>query len=358
MPRIAVLGAAVLAVLVHTPCPGAAQTTPPEKIAAARKLIVAGSVDSATALLHEVADSPSTAGPQDRAAAFVWLGIAAFYRGDDSTTARSFRAALAIDPSTDAANLSGIDTLLAAAWQREQVRSGNPYPLYSSPPAPPPTVVRAPRLRYPDSLRQAGIQGRVYAQVIIDTAGGVVPGSIRIIATPSRGFDDAVREWIGQAKFAPGKVAGRAVNTQATLPIDFQLPDQEGAASASTKPAQPTESPVHDCVHQCKGGESAPRLISLPQMHFENRGTLGPSGSHGHVVVQGVVDQAGRLDLGTISLITSNASEFERAVREVLPALQFRPARLFGVPVAVRIELRFDIRPEGAGMVRYGVETP
>lgn len=267
MPRIAVLGAAVLTVVVLNPRPGAAQTTPAGKIAAARKLIVAGSVDSATTLLHQVADSPSTAGPQDRAAAFVWLGIAAFYRGDDSTTARNFRAALAIDPSTDAANLAGIDTLLAAAWQREQVRSPNPYPLYNSSTDSQPTVVRAPRL-------------------------------------------------------------------------------------------QPTESRVHDCVHHCKGGESAPRLISLPQMHFENRGTLGPSGSHGHVVVQGVVDQAGRLDPGTISLITSNAPEFERAVREVLPALQFRPARLLGVPVAVRIELRFDIRPEGAGMVRYSVETP
>ena len=89
-----------------------------------------------------------------------------------------------------------------------------------------------------------------------------------------------------------------------------------------------------------------------------DRGQLGPSGVHGRVVVRVVIDESGRLDPASISLVTSSSSAFERAVRDVLPQLRFRPAQAGNRPVAALIELRFDIRLEGLDWARYEVSTP
>ena len=89
-----------------------------------------------------------------------------------------------------------------------------------------------------------------------------------------------------------------------------------------------------------------------------DRGQLGPSGVHGRVVVRAVIDEGGRLEPASISLVTSSSSAFERAVREVLPQMRFRPAQTGNQPVPALIELRFDIRPEGLDWVRYEVSTP
>lgn len=248
------LSSIALLLLCHRP--EASQTTPPERITAARALMHARAFDSAATLLHQVADSPSTAPPTDRATAFVWLGIVSFYQGDDSSTARSFRAALALDPSIDAGNLAATDSTLAATWLHEQAA--------------------VPRDR---------------------------------------------------AALAPG-----------SHPAPIRL--------------------EHDCVRGCKGGERSPQLLGLPQMRIDNLGQLGPSGVHGRVVVHAVIDEAGRLEPETITVVSSSSSGFERSVRDVLPMLRFRPVAAGGQDVVARVELRFDIRTEGLDWVRYTVDSP
>ena len=233
-----------------------------DRIAAARAEIRSRNLDGAAALLRQVADSPSTADSADRALAFMWLGIVSFYEGDDSGTARSFRASLALNPSLGGDELARVDSGLASAWKREQAEAW----------------------RRP-------------------------PGAVRSTAA------------------VPSAALGG--------------------------------SPVHDCARGCKAGERPPGLLELPQMRIEGeRGQLGPSGVHGRVVVRAVIDEIGRLEPATISLVTSSSSAFERAVRDVLPQLRFRPAQVGNQPVAALIELRFDIRPEGLDWVRYEVSTP
>lgn len=236
--------------------PAASQTTPAERVTAARALIHAHDLDSAATLLHQVADSPSTAAAADRATAFVWLGIVSFYQGDDSSTARSFRAALALDPAIDPGNLAATDSMLAATWRHERA---------------------------------------------------AVPRD-------------------------------RAALAPASNPTPMSV--------------------VHDCVRGCKGGERSPRLLGLPQMRIDNPGQLGPSGVHGRVVVRAVVDETGRLEPETITVVSSSSAGFERSVRDVLPMLRFRPAASGGQDVVARVELRFDIRAEGLDWVRYEVDSP
>ena len=119
MHRVALVGLTLVPLTLALSRPGATQT-PVDRIDAARAQIRARNLDSAAALLQQAADSQSGAGATERAAAFLWIGIVRFYQGDDSGTTRSFRAALALDPTIDAGSRGGLDSMLGAAWRRER----------------------------------------------------------------------------------------------------------------------------------------------------------------------------------------------------------------------------------------------
>jgi TonB family protein len=86
-----------------------------------------------------------------------------------------------------------------------------------------PAVLSAPEARYPELLRQAGIQGRVVIQAIIDTTGRAEPNSIKIVRSPNPGFDEASRNWMLRALFRPARVHGRAVRVLVEVPIDYRI---------------------------------------------------------------------------------------------------------------------------------------
>jgi len=86
-----------------------------------------------------------------------------------------------------------------------------------------PEVLSGPQLQYPDLLRQAGVQGRVLVQAIIDTSGRAEPPSVKIIQSPNPGFDQAAKNYVLRALFRPARVHGRAVRVLIQIPIDFRL---------------------------------------------------------------------------------------------------------------------------------------
>jgi periplasmic protein TonB len=86
-----------------------------------------------------------------------------------------------------------------------------------------PSVLSGPSLQYPELLRQAGIQGRVMVQAIIDTTGRAEPNSIKVISSPNPGFDPPARNYVLKALFRPARVHGRAVRVLINIPIDFKI---------------------------------------------------------------------------------------------------------------------------------------
>ncbi|MBP3191429.1 energy transducer TonB [Natronogracilivirga saccharolytica] len=76
-------------------------------------------------------------------------------------------------------------------------------------------------LEYPEIARQAGIEGRVVVQFIIDEEGQVVdPQVVRGIGG---GCDEAAVEAVKQVEFTPGRQRGRPVRVRYSLPITFRL---------------------------------------------------------------------------------------------------------------------------------------
>jgi TonB family protein len=85
----------------------------------------------------------------------------------------------------------------------------------------PPQALRVPEPRYPDALRQAGIEGAVTVTYIVDISGFVEPTSIRIVSSDHPAFGEAVVAAVGKAQFTPGRVRGRAVRVLVRQVIRF-----------------------------------------------------------------------------------------------------------------------------------------
>lgn len=78
-------------------------------------------------------------------------------------------------------------------------------------------------VRYPATLRSAGIEGRVVVQFVVDTLGRAELGELRVIESPHALLSAAVREALARFRFSPGEAGGRAVRTRVQLPFTFAL---------------------------------------------------------------------------------------------------------------------------------------
>jgi periplasmic protein TonB len=85
----------------------------------------------------------------------------------------------------------------------------------------PPRALHLAEPRYPEALRQAGIEGAVIVTYVVDAAGLVEPTSIRIVSSDHPAFAEAVLASVGTARFTPGRVHGRAVRVLVRQVIRF-----------------------------------------------------------------------------------------------------------------------------------------
>jgi len=86
-----------------------------------------------------------------------------------------------------------------------------------------PERLAGPQPVYPPLLQQAGIQGVVKVEAIIDTSGRVEPNSVRVVESPNPGFDQAAKTVVVKSLYRPARVYGRAVRVLIQQPINFQI---------------------------------------------------------------------------------------------------------------------------------------
>ncbi len=80
-------------------------------------------------------------------------------------------------------------------------------------------------MRYPETARRAGIEGRVYVQFVVDEEGNVAYP--RVTRGIGGGADEEALRVVSQAKFRPAMQRGMPVKVHYTLPIFFRLPESE-----------------------------------------------------------------------------------------------------------------------------------
>jgi protein TonB len=84
-------------------------------------------------------------------------------------------------------------------------------------------VVHQPSPRYPPVLQQAGIEGRVLVEFIIDTAGHMEAASLRVLESSNPGFDAAAGETVARSLFRPARVRGAPVRQRTVQSIVFRI---------------------------------------------------------------------------------------------------------------------------------------
>ena len=77
--------------------------------------------------------------------------------------------------------------------------------------------------RYPDMLRQAGVEGEVLAQFVVDTTGRAEPNSLKILKSSHDLFIQSVKNALPQMKFIPAEVGGRKVKQLVQQPFTFSI---------------------------------------------------------------------------------------------------------------------------------------
>lgn len=82
-------------------------------------------------------------------------------------------------------------------------------------------------IRYPDAARDAGIQGTVYISFIVEKDGSISNVTIKKDLEKGCG-NEAAKVVRMMPKWVPGKLAGRPIRAQFTLPIEFKLLEEEG----------------------------------------------------------------------------------------------------------------------------------
>ena len=102
-------------------------------------------------------------------------------------------------------------------------------------------------IRYPEMARQAGIEGRVFVQFIVDQEGNVeLPTIIRGIGG---GADEEVLRVISQAKFKPAISEGRPVRVKYSLPVTFRLPEKERDESTQSESVNSLPDNLKDAIN-------------------------------------------------------------------------------------------------------------
>ncbi len=76
--------------------------------------------------------------------------------------------------------------------------------------------------KYPDMEFDAGIQGKVYVEFVVDKDGSVE--DVKVRRGVSAGLDkEALRAVKSMPKWTPGKMNGKSVKCRFTIPVDFKL---------------------------------------------------------------------------------------------------------------------------------------
>ena len=87
----------------------------------------------------------------------------------------------------------------------------------------PPMILTRPPLVYPLRLREAGIEGWVMLEVVVDSAGVPEPASLRVVEASHPGFVTSAMQVVLAARFRPGRVRGQSVRVLIRQPIVFRI---------------------------------------------------------------------------------------------------------------------------------------
>ncbi|HWP15549.1 MAG TPA: energy transducer TonB [Xanthobacteraceae bacterium] len=84
-------------------------------------------------------------------------------------------------------------------------------------------IVTTAKPRYPERLREAGIEGTVVVRFTVDTTGRVDRRTAQVVSSTHDLFSRAVLEALDGFRFKPAEVGTRRVAALAEMPFEFRI---------------------------------------------------------------------------------------------------------------------------------------
>jgi hypothetical protein len=241
------LATGVTVALLLCPTRDVAQTTAAARLVAARSALRAGAqLDSVELMLREVLDSAGGPTRTDRVEAWLLVGVARYYGGNDSGVAAAFREALALEPQLAAPRLAQYDSSLVVVLEAQQRALLGPavpvervtmiQPQVCAPACP--KGVTRPRLRFFPTIdwnsgeydpSMAPRDARLVVRYIVDTTGHVDTLSIRVVANnfpPGTFFDGYTAAYLNAlagARYDPARAGTRPVSVIVESVLRFRV---------------------------------------------------------------------------------------------------------------------------------------
>lgn len=231
----------------------------------------------------------------------------------------------------------------------------------------------AENLRYPAEAIEKGIEGKVYVQFVIDTAGKVTTPKVVRGIHPLLDAE-AIRLINEMPDWMPGQVNGKPVNGSFFLPVNFVLPEN----AQNTPETASVESVLQRAAGNAQSGKDT--LIEQGEMFIE--GLIMPEfsggsvnkyiadnlrypaaakekGIEGKVYVQFIVDTTGKVIYPKIIRGVSPELDAE-ALRLIREMPEWKPATNFGKPVTMSytLPIYFPLKSDdSAGNAQAGKDT-
>ncbi|MDX1439076.1 MAG: energy transducer TonB [Rubricoccaceae bacterium] len=188
-------------------------------------------------------------------------------------------------------------------------------------------------IEYPESARDAHVEGRVLVQFVVDEEGAIVEPSVLQGVHPD--LDAAALAALDEVRFTPGMHEGHPAKVRMILPINFALPPGFDTDETNYEAADVEQMP------EIVGGMgSLIENIRYPQEAEQE-------GIQGRVVVSFVVDQHGQVQ--HTEVIESAHPLLDVAAVEAIEKTSFTPGLKDGEAVAVQmaVPITFSLPEEG-----------
>lgn len=203
------------------------------------------------------------------------------------------------------------------------------------------------RMSYPDSARQAGIQGRVVVEFIVNTHGEVV--NPVILHGQGGGLNEIVLERIKGVLFEPGVHDGEVVSVRMQFPVLFRLePYPDTIAQNNVLPEVLDFDALHilnlDKMPEPIGGMAA----IYQNVRYPESARIG--GFEGRVEIKITIDERGYVVKQEV--VKSVGGGLDEAAMYALSRTRFSPATFNGEPVAVSFTMPVVFR------LNYGSHNP
>jgi TonB family protein len=210
-------------------------------------------------------------------------------------------------------------------------------------------VPGGPSPRYPDLLRSANVGGEVVAQFVVDTTGHPITETLKVLRSTHALFTASVRAALPNLRFSPAEVGNRKVKQLMEMPFQFTPPTAtaEGAVTFRANQVNPPrnarrpeatlpqgvyfEYQVQKAVSPIAGNQ-APRYPDI----------LRQAKIEGSVLAQFIVDENGRADSTSLTVLRSSHDLFKNAVLSSITSFRFNPAELNGRPVKQLVQMPFQ----------------